>query len=78
MGQGQAVKKSTIWNARPATSSRMRWATTRSGTVDGDVVVTWKTQKRRALTQKALKEHQPEIVESYMETTEVRRFVVFE
>jgi len=49
-----------------------------AGTVDGDVVVTWKTGKRRALNQKALKENHPEIVEEFTDTTVVRRFVVFE
>jgi len=49
-----------------------------SGTVDGDLVVTWKAGKRRVLNQKALKESHPEIVEEFTETTVVRRFVVFE
>jgi len=48
-----------------------------AGTVDGELAVTWKAQKRRALNQKALKEEHPELVESYYETTETRRFEVY-
>ena len=46
------------------------------GTVDDEVAVTWKTGKRRALDQKALKENEPEIAEQYMKTTETRRFEI--
>jgi predicted phage-related endonuclease len=48
-----------------------------AGTIDGELAITWRTQKRKALDQKALKEHEPEIHESYTKTTEVRRFEVF-
>lgn len=46
------------------------------GTLDGHVVVTWKTHKRKALNQKLLREMYPDIYESCKDTTEVRRFEV--
>lgn len=48
------------------------------GTVDGHVVVTWKTHKRTALDQKLLRKMYPEVAESCKNTTEVRRFEVVE
>ena len=48
-----------------------------AGTVDGELAVTWRTQKVRRLNQKALKEEHPELVESYYETNEQRRFEIY-
>lgn len=47
-----------------------------TGTVDGEVAVTWKTSKRRALDQKALAAAHPDLVEEFKTATEVRRFEV--
>lgn len=44
------------------------------GTLDGHVVVTWKSYKRNALDQKLLRSSYPEIYESCKRTSEVRRF----
>ena len=49
-----------------------------AGTVDGELAVTWKRSKRKSLNQKALKEHHPELVESFYETSETRRFEVYD
>lgn len=49
-----------------------------SGTIDGVEVVTWKTHKRRALDQKALRAKLPEVFDLYSTTTEVRRFEVLD
>lgn len=49
-----------------------------AGTVEGELAITWQTSKRRALDQKSLKHHEPEIAERFMETTEVRTFKVHE
>jgi predicted phage-related endonuclease len=49
-----------------------------SGTVDGELAVTWKTHKRRALDQKALKESHPELVEEFTAINDVRRFEVID
>jgi len=46
------------------------------GTVDGEPVVTWKSHKRTALDQTALKNEDPETYALYTKTTEVRRFEV--
>jgi predicted phage-related endonuclease len=48
------------------------------GTLDGHVVVTWKSYKRNALDQKMLREAYPEIYESCKRVAEVRRFEVVE
>ena len=46
------------------------------GSLDGEPVIHWGRLKRRTLNQKALRDKEPEIVEEYTETTEVRRFEV--
>lgn len=46
------------------------------GTLDGHVVVTWKTHKRKALNQKLLRDTYPDIYENCKDVTEVRRFEV--
>lgn len=46
-----------------------------TGEIDGEVVVTWKTQTRRSLNQKKLRETFPDVVDLFTETTEIRRFV---
>lgn len=46
------------------------------GTLDGHVVVTWKTHKRKALNQKLLRDTYPDVYENCKDTTEVRRFEV--
>jgi predicted phage-related endonuclease len=48
-----------------------------AGTIDGELAVTWRTQKVRRLNQKALKEHEPEIVARYTDTNEQRRFEIY-
>lgn len=47
-----------------------------TGTLDGDVAVTWKRSKRTALDQKALREAEPDTFAAFKTTTEVRRFEV--
>lgn len=46
------------------------------GTLDGHVVVTWKSHKRHALDQKLLREAYPEVYEGCKRATEVRRFEI--
>lgn len=48
------------------------------GLVDGVPAIKWKSSKRTALDQKALKEHCPDIVAEFMKTTEVRRFEIID
>jgi predicted phage-related endonuclease len=48
-----------------------------SGSVDGELAVAWRTQKRKSLNQKILKENFPDAYENSLETTEVRRFEIF-
>ena len=48
-----------------------------SGSLDGELAVTWRTQKRKSLNQKYLKEHYPDVYEEALETNEVRRFEIF-
>lgn len=43
-----------------------------TGTVNGEVVVTWKSQSRRSLDQKALKEAHPDLVEQYTKESNFR------
>lgn len=43
-----------------------------TGTVNGEVVVTWKNQSRRSLDQKALKEAHPDLVEQYTKESTFR------
>ena len=66
-----------MWRRRRAPLVEAALGDNDAGTVDGELAVTWRRQKRKALNQKALKEHEPEIAESYYETTEVRRFEVY-
>ena len=49
-----------------------------AGTLDGNLAVTWRSQKRRTLNQKALKEAHPILVEEFTAPTEVRRFEVID
>jgi predicted phage-related endonuclease len=58
--------------ARPALEEALGDAT--EGTLDGDVAVTWKYSKRRALDQRLLRTTFPEIYETCRTVTEVRRF----
>lgn len=44
------------------------------GVLDGTPIVTFKRTKRTALDQRALKAEQPELVQQYMTSTEVRTF----
>ena len=46
------------------------------GTLDGHVVVTWRSHKRSALDQKLLRQAYPEAYENCKRTTEVRRFEI--
>lgn len=46
------------------------------GSIDGELAVTWKTTKRRALDQKLLAELYPDVAEECKSVTEVRRFEV--
>lgn len=46
------------------------------GTLDGHVVVTWKSHKRNALDQKLLRQAYPEVYENCKQTSEVRRFEI--
>jgi hypothetical protein len=43
------------------------------GTIDGQPVITWKYYKQRRFNQGAFSAANPELVESYRETTETRR-----
>lgn len=43
-----------------------------TGTVNGEVVVTWKSQTRKSLDQKALKEAHPDLVEQYTKESSYR------
>jgi hypothetical protein len=43
------------------------------GTVDGQPVITWKHYKQRRFNQAAFSAANPELLESYKETTETRR-----
>lgn len=63
-------------NARGAVEEAMGEADT--GTLDGEVAITWKRHKRRSLDQKALAAAHPETVEEFRTTTEVRKFEVME
>lgn len=47
-----------------------------TGTVDGEVVVTWKGHKRTALDQKLLRQLYPEVDAECRTTTYVRRFEI--
>lgn len=62
--------------ARPALEEALGDAT--EGTLDGDVVVTWKFYKRNALDQKSLRDSYPQIYETCRTFTEVRRFEIAE
>jgi predicted phage-related endonuclease len=46
------------------------------GTLDGHVVVTWKSHKRNALDQKLLQTMYPEVYENCKRVSEVRRFEI--
>jgi predicted phage-related endonuclease len=47
-----------------------------TGTIEGEPVITWKTYKQKRLNQAALALCNPELVESYKDTTEVRRMEI--
>lgn len=48
------------------------------GTIDGNVVVTWRPFKRKALNQKLLKQLHPAVYEECVDTTEYSRFTLVE
>jgi predicted phage-related endonuclease len=47
-----------------------------TGTIDGEIVVTYKPYKQRRLNQRKLKADEPGLYELYCETTESRRLTV--
>ena len=70
----EAELKELKENARAAIEEAM--GDEELGTLDGDVVVRWKRQKRTALSQKLLKEMYPEAFASCQDTIETRRFEI--
>lgn len=46
------------------------------GTLDGEIVITWASHKKRQLDQSALREAHPELVEEYTNLVEARQFKV--
>ena len=63
-------------NARAAVEDAMGDAD--EGLLDDEPAISWKSYKKRQLDQKALKEDHPELVEEFVQLTEVRRFEVLE
>lgn len=48
------------------------------GSLDGQIVVTWTTHKKRQFQQAELKDAHPEVIESYTRLVEARTFKVVE